>query len=282
MVKRIIFTLMIVCSINFAQTVVGGIDENGNTQEISTDTDGNVNVNIQDQTSTPFHRYFMTEDDTTISLVSAVAMDDTSLILSTGHGFTAGGEYVLINYGDYFQQNKVMTVSDDTISIESPVGINLPIIGTQIIRGTIEMNINGSITPDTFYCRIGNNSQPVDIKHLHVFIRDASDGDQAKYGGLTALTNGLFMRMQNFYGQNLGVYKTNSSFIEFGGIPYYDTKAPSGEYSFDFSFDLLETYGVVFRLEANSKYIMAVVNDNLTGLTYHRITATGQITVGEN
>ena len=53
----------------------------------------------------------MTEDKTDITLTSAASKDDTTLSVSAGHGFTAGGEYMLINYGSYFQQSKVTSVA---------------------------------------------------------------------------------------------------------------------------------------------------------------------------
>lgn len=241
-----------------------------------------IDVFIQDQTTPPFHRYFMTEDKTDITLTSGITKDDTVINVSAGHGYTAGGEYMLINYGDIFQQSKVVSVATNAITIASPVCCDLPITGTQIIRGSIEMNINGEVTPVVFYCRPGINARPIDIQYLHVFMRDASDGDQSTYGGLSALTNGSFVRFTNGINQNLGIYKTNADFVQFGGTAVYNDKAPSGEYSQDFSFNLKETYGVVLRLDSSDNGVLSfTVQDNLTGLIQHRVTATGQLTLGE-
>lgn len=238
----------------------------------------------QDQTTAPFHRYFMSEDKTDITLTSAIIKNDTEINVSVGHGFTAGGEYMLINYGNYIQQTKVISVTDDLIEIESPVGIDIGVTGCQIIRGIIEMNADYSASPKTFYCRIGANANAVDIQHLHLFMLDQSPMDEAKYGGIAALTNGFgtfVRREEKGVGQNLGYFKSNSGFKQFGGISTYDEKAPSGFYSVDFSFNIKETYGVVFRLWDNSDYISMTINGNLSGLDLHRLVATGQITLGE-
>ena len=248
----------------------------------STSNQKEIDVWIQDQTTWPFHRYFMTEDKTDITLTIAATKDDTVLNVSSGHGFTWGWEYMLINYWDYAQQSKVLSVATDAITIESPIGINLPTSGTQIIRWSIEMNVNWSVTPVVFYCRPWPNAQPVDIQHLHVFMRDWTDWDQSTYWGMSALTNWLFVRYEDWVSQNLGNYKTNASFVQFWGIATYNDKAPSGEYSVDFNFDLKNNYGVVFRLDPEENWVIkATVQDDLTDLIQHRVVAAGQITLWE-
>lgn len=236
----------------------------------------------QDQSTPPFHRYFMTEDKTDITLTSPVTKDDTVINVSSGHGFTGGGEYILINYGDYIQQSKVISVATDAITIGAPIGMDLPTVGVQIIRGVIDMNVDGATTPTTFYCRLGAGATPVDVQHLHVFMRHSGDADASKYGDLAALTNGIFVRKEDGIDQNLGVYKTNQDFIEFGATSSYNDKAPAGQYSSDFSFCVKQIYGVVLRLDPRENGILKViVRDNLSTLLSHRITATGQQTLGE-
>lgn len=239
-----------------------------------------LDIWVQDQTTPPFLRYFMTEDKTDITLTSVVSKDDTVISVSSGHGFTAGGEYILIMYGDYAQQSKVLNVSDNDITIESPIGINLPIENVQIIRGSIEMNVDGSSTPVTFYCRIGNNARPIHIQHMHVFMTDATEGTDVLYGGATALTNGLFVRKENEIGINLGVYKSNQDFLQFGsgnGHNYIE-RVLGTDFGMNFPFELKKNYGVVLQLSNSQEYIKAVVRDNLTVLTSHRIVATGHTT----
>ena len=113
---------------------------------------------------------------------------------------------------------------------------------------------------------------------------DATEGTDALYGGGTALTNGLSGRYENAIGQNLGVYKKNQDFFQFGAErgDNYITKAAGSDYGMSFPFNLKETYGIVFRLSNNSQYIKLTVNDDLTILTEHRAVATGQLTLNED
>lgn len=234
---------------------------------------------IQDQSTPPFHRYFMTYDNDSIELQTSVAKDAYTFLATSGNGFTATGEYALIKYGNYTQQSLVTNVSNDTITIESQVGVALPVVGTQIIRGSIEMNVNGSVTPIQFFCKIGDNASAVDIQHLHIFMLDDSDGDTDTYGGLTKLTKGTFVRYTtSTVCINLGNYKTNGDFVQFGADATYNEKAPAGEYSFDFSYELKKVYGIIFRLTSDDT-ICVTIQSNLTGLTLHRMVATGHIVI---
>lgn len=278
--KKIIYILLFTCGILQAQVLEYGRDPNGVAIPIKVDTDGVLDVNVQDQTSGPFHRYFMTEEKADITLVDTISVDDTSFVASSSHGFVVG-KTALILYGDYYQQSEVTSVDNDTIGIESMIGIEIPPTGTQIIRGSIEMNVDGS-TPVTFYCRTGANSQPVDIQHIHVFMQDNAEGDDSKYGGITALAKGTFARFTDGINQNLGNYKENSDFVEYGANSSYTNKAGGGNYSMDFAFDIKDIYGVVFRLDPAENGLLSItIRDNLTDLLLHRVVATGQITVGE-
>lgn len=234
-------------------------------------------IYTKNKTTPPFHRYFMTEDKTDITLTSPITKGESVINVSAGHGFTGLGEYCLINYLSVTQQSKVISVTDNAITLASPFCCSIPVEGTEIIRGSIEMNVNGATTPVIFYCRPGTNATPIDVQHLHVFMRDGSDGDQSTYGGLSALTNGSFVQYTDGVDINLGIYKKNQDFVEFGGAVTYNEKAPSGEYSTDFSFDMLSKYGIVFRLDpALNGALTFTVQDNLTGLINHRVAAIGQ------
>ena len=240
-----------------------------------------IDVNIQDQVSPPFHRTFMTEDKDDITLTSGLTKGDTVFNVSSGHGFVAGHELLLL-YGSLFHQTTVLSVSTDAITVDSSIPTDVPVAGTQIIRGSIAMNVNGSSTPVVFYCRLGANSIPIDIIHLHVFMVDDVEGTDVLYGGIAALTNGCQVKMVDTVDINLGIYKNNQDFIKHGAVPNYAGKVGGSNYGMDFGFDLKNVYGTVLRL-SNKGYPMITftVRDDLTGLVEHELVATGQLTVGE-
>ena len=240
-----------------------------------------IDVWIQDQTTAPFHRTFMTEDKDDITLTSSLTKGDTVFNVSAGHGFIAGHELLLL-YGNLFHQTTVVSVATNAITVDSAIPSGVPVTGTQIIRGSTNMTVDGSTTPITFYCRIGSNADPIDIIHLHVFMIGDSEGTDVLYGDLASLTNGSIVKMEDGIDINLGIYKNNQDFIKHGGIPNYAGKVGGSNYGMDFSFNLKETYGIVLRL-SNDNYpiITFTVRDDLTDLVEHEVIATGQITQGE-
>ena len=132
----------------------------------------------------------MREDKTDITLTSAVTKGDTVISVSSGHGFTGAGEYIVIMENGYFIQTKVVSVATDDITIQNETG-NAFTTGATVIRGSIEMNVDGS-TPVEFQFNMRQSTIPIDIQYIHVTIwNDATAGDDGKFGDLTALTNGL-------------------------------------------------------------------------------------------
>jgi len=235
---------------------------------------------IQDQITGYFHRYFMTEEKTDIILTTAASKGDKIISVSSDHGITSEDCLLIVN-GNYTQQVIVVSVSNDDITINYAIGKDLSIADTTIIRGSIEMNIDASGTPVTFYCRPYVNI-PVDILHIHIFFTDNLEGDDSKYGGIGALTNGSYCRQEDGDHCNLGLYKSNRDFIEHGAISKYTNKAGGGNYTMDFAFNTKEPYGIVLRLDPEKgEFLSFTIQDDLTDLISHRVVATGHLTKGE-
>lgn len=248
-------------------------------QEIQSVSD--ADVWIQDQVTPPFHMFFMTEDKTDITLAAIASVDDTAITVSAGHGITTA-DHIIINYGPYTQQTGIEAVVDNVVSIESPIFAELP-IGTQVVRGRTEMNVDGSVTPVTYYCR-PYTTEPVDVINFHIFIEDNVEGDDSKFGGGTALTNGVYVQLVDGMKFGLGLYKDNFDFQKYGSKieDPYTSKAGGGNYSMNFPISLKDAYGVVLRLDPDEgAYIKMVIHDDLTGLLSFVVTALGQTTSGE-
>lgn len=240
-----------------------------------------VDVWIQDQVTPPFHRFFMSEDKTDILLTSDAEKDTTILELSSGHSVTPSST-ILLNQGNLvYQCISVVSVTGNSVTVCNPLPITFYASGTTVTSGSIAMNIDGSITPKTFWCRIGPNAEPLDIVRLSVYMEDNLEGDNSKYGGLDALTNGTFARYHNAMDFNLGRFHNNSDFIYRGGAAVYTNKAGGGNYSMSFEFDLKHIYGIVLRLYPPNGAISVTVNDDLSGLLDHKMVAYGQVTLGE-
>lgn len=241
-----------------------------------------IDVWIQDQSTPPFQVYLLREDKTDITLTSDVSAGDTVVNVSSGHGFTAGGESLALHEVDNHFQSKVKSVATDAITLYEPVGKDYS-TNAVVVRGSIEMNVNGT-TPQTFTLNLRDGLTPIDFQYVQITIHNASAaGDDATFGDLTALTNGL--RFYADYGElsNLGLFRANSDFREYGAEVIYHARAGGGgTYGVDITFDLKRAYGIVLRLDPRLPMTLnSMVQDNVSTLNRLRVSLMGQYTTGE-
>ena len=249
-----------------------------------------IDVHIQSQTSNLFQYFLMDEQKTDIGLTSAVTLDDETINVTAGHGFTgAAGEYLVIRNGDEFTQLKVTGVATDAISIEMPISRGYP-LSAVIVRGNINMNIDGNAVPTTFkYCNHTNEipvTIPIDISTVIITMQHGTNvPDDGKFGGLTALSKGIYFRKINNTSVNLGNYITNQSFKADGGIVEYTTKAPAGTNGTNIVFNIEEIFGQVIRLDPRSgdKFTSDVRDDidAVSGMALLTVSIIGSFTKGE-
>jgi hypothetical protein len=242
-----------------------------------------IDVWIQDQTTPPFQYYLMREDKADIILTAIANEGDTIITVSSGHGFTAGGEYVVVQEGDNYTQTKVISVDGNDIEIMSPIANPFTTAST-VIRGVIDMNINAT-SDNEFICWM-RSGVPIDIQNVQISIWNASAaGDEGTFGDLAALDHGLRFYKEDGINIPLGSYATNSDFREFGAeVGYTDRAGGGGTYGVHINFDIKNNYGVVVRLDPNdSDKFKGIVQkgDDLSSLDRLRVSLMGQKTLGE-
>lgn len=249
-----------------------------------------IDVHIQSQTSPLFQYFLMDEQKTDIALTELIGIDDTVVNVSPGHGFTAAsGEYILIRKGDIFTQAKVKSVATNAITMEMPIDSGYSIFGTTVIRGNINMNIDGSATPTDFKCLLPSDSGaqiPIDISTIILTMQHGSNvPDDAKFGGLTALTNGLYFRKVNGDRINLGNYQNNQRFRDVGATVEYTEKAPAGTNGTIITLPLEDVFGQVIRLDprTNDCFLSHVRDDidTVSGMVKMTVSLIGSFTSGE-
>jgi hypothetical protein len=239
-----------------------------------------VKVRGQDQTTSAFHYYLMRHLNEDIQLVSNVAMDDTTITVAAGHGIQVN-DYIVIWENNVFEQARVTNVSGNVITIEIPVAAAYS-ANAKVIRGSINLNIDGSAGID-FEFKPFNLTTPIDIETVVITIQSgASVPDDGKFGGIAAITNGLFFRLVNSYRVNLGNYRTNKDFRDRGAEIEYTDKAPAGTNGTNIIFDIKETLGVVLRVGlTENERLFGRIRDNLSTLAGMTVSLLGQYTLGE-
>lgn len=246
-----------------------------------------IDVNIQSQTSTLFQYLLMQEQKTDIILTSPISIDDVIVNVSAGHGFTAAdGEFMVVRNGNLFFQLRVKSVATNAITIESPIDNDYPISGTTIIRGNVDMNIDGSSIPVDFKFTFNDDITadiPIDIQGVILsFQSGATVPDDGTFGGITELANGLLLRKVNVENVGLGNYTSNQEFRDVGGIIEYSDKAPAGTNATNIFIDIESNFGQVLRVDPRiPDQVFGRVRDNLTGLSKFTLAILGSFTSGE-
>jgi hypothetical protein len=254
-----------------------------NNVSITVDTGSSMDVVVQDQTSPLFQYYLINEQKTDITLTADVSVDDTVISVSAGHGFTgAAGEYIVLFENNQEGQFKVISVATNDITIEYPSAQVFTVAGCQVIRGNVNMNVNGSSTEVVFNMKLRNFTIPIDIGKAIITMSHPLAGDDGKFGGIAELTNGVYFRKNNTEKFNLGNYINNQAFKNVGGTVKYAAKGPGGIEATDIIFDIKEIFGQVIRFDCcDNDVFEAHVRDNLTGLSSFTMSLIGSYTEGE-
>lgn len=229
----------------------------------------------------PFAQYYlMREDKTDILLTSAVSVGDSVINVSTGHGIQIGN-YVSLFENSGYQQCVVLDVQTNAITLCVPIPIPFS-TAAKVVRGSINLAVNGSTTPQEFIFKIYGGLIPIDLAGAVITMLHAGVPDDGKFGDQEALTTGLYLEYRNTSHRTLGNYRINSDFRDFGGLVSYPDKSPSGQYSTVITFDFIDTFTKELRVDPSvNDYIVATIRNDLTGLDSLRISILGSYTSGE-
>jgi len=184
---------------------------------------GSLRATLQDSVAPLFQYFLMQEQNDDITLVNPVAVDDEAVTVSAGHGFTpVAGEHIVLFEGNRYTQMRVTGVAGDIISVDHPIQSAFTVADAIVIRGNINMNVDGSGADVEFKAQLRNFTIPIDITKIIITMQHGSNvPDDGKFGGLTALTKGLFFKKMNDSSFSLGNYIQNQDFKDTGGAVEY-------------------------------------------------------------
>jgi hypothetical protein len=165
-------------------------------------------------------------------------------------------------------------VATDLITLDRPIDFAFA-AATTLGRIVISnMAVDGSSTEQIFTVRAG--AVPFDITRIIVQMVHAAAGDDGKFGGITAISRGLVMRVVDGVQKTIFNWKTNGDIRNFCFDLSYSDKAPGGENGTGarITFGGQAKHGVVIRLSGDDA-LQFIVQDNLTALTSLKIVAQG-------
>jgi len=242
------------------------------------DGQGCLAVCIQDQV-TPTLMVYANIVNTTTTLAAATAIDDYDVIVTSNAGLVIGDYVGIFSIaGSRFYTGTILNIVGTTITLDTPLNFDYQ-IGDAFQAGSKELNVDGSVTPVIFSLRADPDlAITVDVTRIIIHILDGTAMDDARFGGLVALTRGVVVRRVDGTYRNIFNVKTNGEIGEIAYDKSYDDKAPAGLYGLSarLTFAGTNKMGVVIRL-APDEDLQVIIQDDLTGLDSFRIMIEGHV-----
>jgi len=255
---------------------VGFIDSAG--RELLLESNNAIPINVQDQHSEPIDLYFCRTVLTT-NPTSAENIDSKTVTVASVVGASVGDCINILENGRLFQA-LVQDITDSTITFNCP--LDMAITTSAIVKvSKWNMNVDGSTTSSIYKIKPPTGVM-WDINRIIVGMLDDVAMDDSKFGGITALTNGVVFRQLNHINKNLFVVSDNGGFRERSFDAQYLAKAPAGVYGFGVrkTFNGQDKSGVSIRLDGdNGDELEIIIQDNLTALTKFACVAQGHVVI---
>jgi len=235
---------------------------------------GIFQVSIKDQYTNSVDLYAYINQATPLITVNT-NLNDESIIVNSIAAVNAG-DAIFISEGCKFYQSLVTSTAVLTINLAAPLDFVFTTEAT-IHTGPWNLAVDGSVTPKIAHILVPPKCE-FNIYQLTISITDNVVMDSAKFGGISALTNGILFRIKNGFIKNLPLVVNNIGFAEQGCDIRYDDKAPAGVYGFQAKKNYLKTNGVALRLNgATQDQLQCIIRDDLTDLTMMNITINGHV-----
>jgi len=233
---------------------------------------------IEDNASDVVDFYLMIEKET-LTIASPVSIGDVEISVSDATGVIVG-DYLGIQEGSRNYQGKILSILDNTFTMDTPFDFNYS-TNSQIISKTPNLNVDGSIAP--VIAKLG----PVagikwDItRFLGNMVLSSAAGDSL-FGNLTSLTKGVVIRKNGDISvNNLFNAKNNGDLaLRMFDVTYTDRAVPVQSYGLRFRRTLngMDKNGVVIRLDGdNNDEFQILIQDDLSGLDDFRVAIQGHV-----
>lgn len=244
-----------------------------------------ADVSIQDQFS-QIVDLLMARVIQALTITLNTSLDATVVRVETAGAAPTVGNIVCFKEGTGFYQGRILAQSNVVgnvydITLDTPLDYAFTTAGGCSEMST-NMAVNGSVTPVEFSVSPSGLAAGTqwDINRMVFTITDGSVMDDGKFGGITALTKGCVLRVEDGYTKNIFNVKTNEDFALRSFDAEYVTNAPAGVYGFRCrrTFNGQDKNGVVIRLSGDTgDMLKMIIQDDLSGLVTFRAIVQGHV-----
>lgn len=251
---------------------------------MGTEIIGDVDVKIQDQT-TEIIDLHLSQTIQNITLNTKGSVDDTVIYITCDSAPTVGN-VICLKEDNAFYQGEILSFVDNLdgtydVTLDTPLDHDYGLT-SGCSEGNINLAVNGSVTPVIFTVTpVGLKAGTRwDITRIMGSMLDDTAMDDAKFGGIAKLTNGVVFRKKNGVYKNIFNAKNNNDLSSHMYDVTYADKAAAGTYGLRFrrTFAGQDKAGVTIRLSADDNdSFECIIRDDLTGITTFHIIAQGHV-----
>jgi hypothetical protein len=227
----------------------------------------------------PVNHHFWRESGASTTLTVAVTAGDTSFTVADSTGIVTGNELILRNATHQEDHHlDVVNVAANVITVNRPIDVNY-----EIGDAVIEIEYNMAATIGSLASPISYKIKPLanerfQITRILLSMLDQTAMDDAKFGGISALTNGVAVRV--FTDSAFRTYthwQSNSDLKDDMYDVEYSDKAPAGFYGLAGRWTFTKGEFVADLDGANGDYLEILIQDDLTDLDDFNIKAQGRL-----
>jgi hypothetical protein len=215
-------------------------------------------------------------------LTADVSPGDRIINVANATGITVGGVLGLGSGAGAFYFGEVLAINTLAITVDTPVDGTFLSGSSSVIVAEKHMNVVGTPASPVIF-QIGPIGPAINVHITRVMghITDGTVMDDTKFGGGTALTNGLVFRLNNGVMSNFWNVKSNAEFRLLCFDANYAEKAGGGSYGFNFrnTYAGASKHGVALEL-LEGDTLEVLIQDDLSGLEDFIMLAQGHIVDG--
>jgi len=230
------------------------------------------------------NKEFNRHTGTTTTLAVATAGDGTEYQIEVADASSfAVGDNIHIGNGQHeITHPKIISIATNTITLDRRLDLAHP-IGTPLEKAILDIrSLAGTIADPVEYWVAPPEGEVWHLMRILFSMSHGTAGDLGKFGGITALTNGIFMRASVSGGFGTFTnWKTNESIKTDMFDLVFDTRSGGGgDYGTSGRGTFFKT-GAIVRLDGDEGDRLSIfIQDDLTGLDSFTMKAQGHIEGG--
>lgn len=242
---------------------------------------GAINTHDADVHHSFINHYFHQHTATETTFAANAPAGSTQITLTSATGFAVGDTIHIQDGVTEIVHPKITALVGTLVTLDRPIDNNY-VIGDTITKAIISMDVSGTLASPQSFKTFPASTDIWHIETITIELTHSTAGDNGLFGNLTALTNGVVLRI---YNATTGLYttlanwKTNSDIVvDIGNITYSARSGGGGSYGTNSIGNFKSNTGsVVFVDGTVGDYMEILIQDDLSTLDSFRIKVQGHI-----